>query len=308
MKWRFKTRYFNTIEAVEHLGLVRKISKDNAKLLSEHDYWYELPDDIKHYFVQPFSFILDGEVSYYYMEHYKMPNVAEQMLSGELSNSAFDRLIQKLHKFRQVLPDSPALDSQVDENARYLVLEKTKERIDELKGSSWDKSNYAITLAEKDITPEKLYEQLVEKFETHYANRTMKRIYLSHGDLVLSNILYDDRLEIMKFVDPKGKDFMYLDEYYDFAKMSQSILGNYEDIVYGNYELNVETEKLIINRSDDPHMRTAFKRFFMKYDIDYKLLRVYEASLFLSMMPLHLDDHKRMAAFLLCCKRILKVV
>lgn len=308
MNSKFKTRYFNTIEEVEHLGLVRKISKDNAKLKSEHDYWYELPDDIKHFFVQPFSFILDGEVSYYYMEYFRIPNVAEQILAGELSNAAFDRLIEKLRKFRKVLPDSPALDSQVDENARYLVLEKTKERIKELNESSWAKSNYSIALAEKDITPEKLYEELEQKFETHYARRTLKRIYLSHGDLVLSNILYDDTLGIMKFIDPKGKDFMFLDEYYDFAKLSQSILGNYEDIVYNRYELNVEAEKLIVHRADDPHMRTVFKRFLIGHDIDYKLLRVYEASLFLSMLPLHVDDHKRIAAFLISCKRILKVL
>jgi len=306
MESQFKTRYFNTVEKVKGFQYLRKISKDNAKLLAEYEYWYELPDDIKHFFVQPFGFFLDGEVSYYYMEYFEIKNVAEQILDGELSEAGFERLMNLIKDFRKVLPADPALDTQVDENAKWLVIEKTKERIKELNETSWRLSSYATQLESIGITPELLLEELTKKFEAYYPKRVPKRIILSHGDLVLSNVLYDDRINLMKLIDPKGKDYMFLDEYYDLAKLSQSILGNYEDIIYGHYEINLEVGKIIFKRPDNAYRRLIFRNYIASQNIDFGLLRVYEASLFLSMLPLHIDDHKRIAAFLLNCKKILK--
>ena len=308
MASEYKTRYFNTIEEVEFFGYLRKISKDNTKLKAEYDYWYELPDAIKHFFVQPFGFYLDGEVAYYYMEHYKIKNAAEQMVFGELSDAAFIRLMRKISDFRKVLPDEPALDSQVDDNARLLVLEKTRQRIEELNNTAWFKSKYALALESAGITPEILYKELEEKFNEHYKRRTLKRIVCSHGDLVFSNILYDDRIGIMKLVDPKGRDFMFMDEYYDLAKLSQSINGNYEDIIYGEYSLNLDSKKLFIKRPENQTHRAEFKQYLMQQNVDLKLLRTYEASLFLSMLPLHIDDLERVAALLVNCNKILKSI
>ena len=52
----------------------------------------------------------------------------------------------------------------------------------------------------------------------------------SHGDLCLSNILacYDGNV---RFIDPRGSDSIWLDEYYDMAKLSQSIMGGYDFII-----------------------------------------------------------------------------
>jgi thiamine kinase-like enzyme len=307
MSLQFRTRYFNTVEEIPFFGYLRKVSKDNVKLKAEFDFWYELPDDIKHFFVQPFNFHLDGEVSYYYMEHYRVKNAADQILEGELSDAGFERLLNKIKDYRKVLPQEPVLDTQVDDNARYLVLEKTKDRIKELNDSSWKKSSYAMELESKGITPESLYEELVSKFESSYVRRVTKRIILSHGDLVMSNILYEDSIGLMKLVDPKGLDFMYMDEYYDLAKLSQCIMGNYDDIVCGHYEINIGLEKVMIERPENAFRRSLFKNYLLSQSVDFKLLRVYEASLFLSMLPYHIDDHKRIAAFLLNCKKILKV-
>ena len=58
---------------------------------------------------------------------------------------------------------------------------------------------------------------------------------ISHGDLCMSNILWSDEMNIIKFIDPKGSEYMMLDEYYDIAKLSHSIVGNYDQIIYENY-------------------------------------------------------------------------
>ncbi len=302
----YKSRYFNKIESLEFFGYVRKLSKDITKLKAEYDYWYALPENIQHYFVQPFGFRLDGEVAYYYMEELHVKNAADLLISGELSDASFERLFKKIEDYRKVLPEEPSLDSQVDENAKFLVLEKTKERIEELKTSSWYKSSYALKLEEKKITLDSLYKELEEKFTNHYPNRLVKRIILSHGDLTLSNILWEDSIKLMKLVDPKGANYMYMDEYYDLAKLSQSVFGNYDDIVSGKYFFDADSAILSIHRPESSHQKNVFKHYLAQQNIDFKLLRVYEASLFLSMLPFHLDDQQRIAAFLVNCKKILK--
>lgn len=302
----YKSRYFNVIERIEFFGYLRKISKDITKLKAEYNYWYELPENIQHFFVQPFGFHLDGEVAYYYMEELLVKNAGELLVSGELSDASFDRLFKKIQDFRKVLPDEPVLESQVDANAKLLVLQKTKERIEELKKTAWYESNYALKLEEKKITLDGLYDELEEKFYQHYVNRTIKRIILSHGDLTLSNILWEDSIQLMKLIDPKGQDFMYMDEYYDLAKLSQSINGNYDDIVSGNYFFDINSATLSIHRQPNEHQKLVFKHYLAQQNVDFKLLRVYEASLFLSMLPFHIEDQQRIAAFLVNCKKILK--
>jgi hypothetical protein len=110
----------------------------------------------------------------------------------------------------------------------------------------------------------------------------------------------------MKLVDPKGKDYLYMDEYYDLAKLSQSINGNYDDIVYENYSFDIDSATLEIARKQNDHQQQTFKEYLKNEGIDVNLVRIYEASLFLSMLPFHLDDQQRMAAFLVNCNKILE--
>ena len=42
-----------------------------------------------------------------------------------------------------------------------------------------------------------------------------------------------------------------------------------------------------------------FREYLEKNDLDYKLIRLYEASLFLSMLPLHIDRPKKVLGFIL---------
>ena len=55
-----------------------------------------------------------------------------------------------------------------------------------------------------------------------------------------------------------------------------------------------------------------YRKIFMEYlqqnQIDYTLIRLYEASLFLSMLPLHIDREKKVFAFLLNAIQILKEI
>src|SRR4029078_11733833 len=65
---------------------------------------------------------------------------------------------------------------------------------------------------------------------------------ISHGDCCFSNILYDERIRLLKLIDPKGAmtaDQLFSDPLYDFAKLSHSILGGYDFIINEFYHLPI---------------------------------------------------------------------
>ncbi|MBC8111971.1 MAG: hypothetical protein H7Y04_12995, partial [Verrucomicrobia bacterium] len=53
-------------------------------------------------------------------------------------------------------------------------------------------------------------------------------------------------------------------------------------------------------------MKNYFKTYLEKSEYSYRLVRLYEASLFLSMLPLHIDYPKKVVAYLLTGIKILK--
>lgn len=304
----FKTRYFNTIERVERIGCLKKISKHINKIKEEYEYYYLLPETVQRFFIQPFGFTVQGEVAYYYMEESHARDFGIQAASKEISDAEFLRLLEQIQIFRNCLPDEPVLDIQVDKNARELVLTKTKERLQELKESDWYKSKYAIAIEESENSLDACYKLLEEKFEALYPQRVYKRIVLSHGDLTFNNILWDDANNYFKLIDPRGSSSMYMDEYYDLAKLSQSINGGYDDIIHNNYSINRSDMSLYIDGGFSPRVTGAFKMYVEHNKINYKLLRVYESALFLSLAVHHVDDHQRVAAFILNAARILKKI
>jgi len=304
----FKTRYFNTIERVDRIGCLRKMSKHVNKIKEEYEYYYLLPETVQRFFIQPFGFTMQGEVAYYYMEYSHAKDLGLQSAAKEVSDAEFLRFLEKIQIFKNCMPDEPVLDIQVDKNARELVLEKTKERLEELKNSDWYQSSYAIKIEESENSLDACYKLLEEKFEKFYPQRTYKRIVLSHGDLTFNNILWDDQSNYFKLIDPRGSSSMYMDEYYDLAKLSQSINGGYDDIIHDNYSINTSDMSLYIDGGLSPKVTGAFKMYVEHNKINYKLLRVYEASLFLSLAAHHTEDHQRVAAFILNAARILKKI
>ena len=124
------------------------------------------------------------------------------------------------------------------------------------------------------------YLRLYEKIAARPAENALA---IGHGDLCFSNILYSREANLLKLIDPKGalnEEDMYTDVYYDLAKLSHSICGCYD----------------------------LFKNYLEKNGFDYVRVRLYEASLFLSMLPYHMDQPGKVFGFLMNAIRILEEV
>ena len=103
------------------------------------------------------------------------------------------------------------------------------------------------------------------------------------------------------FPEPTDNLVIYTDPYYDLAKLSHSICGCYDFFNSGLYEITVMQDlswKLTVDVDAGPFV-AVFRRYLQKNGIDYRLVRLYEAGLFLSMLPYHMDQPGKVFGFLL---------
>jgi hypothetical protein len=118
----------------------------------------------------------------------------------------------------------------------------------------------------------------------------------------------------MKLIDPRGADTavdLFTDLYYDLAKLSHSVLGNYDYINNGLFSVSVGSAldlELESETGDRSIEQELFRAKLTDCGFDERLTRLYEASLFLSMMPLHSDYPRKVVAFALTASRILDEV
>lgn len=92
--------------------------------------------------------------------------------------------------------------------------------------------------------------------------------------------------------------------------MSHSICGRYDFFNNGLFEIKVNEEfsyDLEIPFDNSGFIKN-FKRKLEENGFDYLTVRIYEASLFLSMLPLHIDNPHKVFGFILNVKNILEEI
>jgi hypothetical protein len=146
----------------------------------------------------------------------------------------------------------------------------------------------------------------LDLYDTVVGRSAPEELVFSHGDLCFSNILYDKRLDLLKLIDPRGAlraEDAYLNPYYDLAKLSHSVLGHYDALNNGQFRLQLEAEIRLKLNVDAPPLadasREAFAQRVAERGYSLRTLRLLEASLFLSMLPLHADNPTKLLALLL---------
>jgi hypothetical protein len=137
---------------------------------------------------------------------------------------------------------------------------------------------------------------------------TANNLTIIHGDFCFSNLFYDNRSNQILLIDPRGVDAfgnttIYGDRRYDIAKLYQSVVGKYDHIVSGYYDLKtnsqVNFDLNLPNDSFQNDIEIEFEKSILSnsYKEDYCTLPI-TILLFFSMLPLHSDNPKRQAAFL----------
>ena len=136
-------------------------------------------------------------------------------------------------------------------------------------------------------------------------------LVIGHGDLCFSNILYSREAGLLKLIDPKGaldESQLYMDAYYDIAKLSHSVCGGYDFFNSGLYQVSLDRDlkwELSVDAVLAPYQE-AFTAKLRENGYDPSYVRICEAGLFLSMLPYHMDQPGKVFGFLLNAIRIME--
>lgn len=309
----FEARFFNSLQGNEYI--VTKTSKNKKKIKMEYTFYHLIPDDMKKWFVMPYNYVESEDSASYTMERLHMTDVAIRWVHGAIKLEEFEKLMAKLFYFINSRAWRRASRDKYIKMSRELYLDKVVQRIGNLKR---EEPYIAIAQYIKNSTKYETIDEIVKRYVSLYEEMEEKIAgnlieVIGHGDLCFSNMLYNKDTYTLKLIDTKGaltEDEMWTNPYYDLAKLSHSICGKYDFFNNGLFDIRVN-EKLYLELAiefDNKEYIQIFRSFLNKNGYDYKVIRVLEVSLFLSMLPLHIDNPQKVLGFILNSINILEEI
>lgn len=307
---RYDTRFFNRLVTSEYT--VTKTSENREKIKAEYTFWHLLPDDMKMWFVMPFDYSEDANTASYRMERLHIPNLSIKYVHGAMDAGEFEDVLQRFFHYLDSRASRPVSRADYAALADKTYLQKTDERILRLKADPKYAPVAALVASGTSYgSIDAVYERFLKLYHSAFDSLRGDPIaVVGHGDPCFSNILFDRATKTLKFVDPKGalsEDALWADPYYDLCKLSHSVCGLYDFFNSAIYEISLD-DNLRLRLSipfDNEAYRQAFRRSVRQSGYDYRFVRVGEAALFLSMLPLHIDNPHKVLGFILNAIRIM---
>jgi hypothetical protein len=301
----FDVRHFNSISG--DFNTIVKSSPDMNKIKSEHDYYYLLPAEMQRWFVQPFNYSENNGTASYAMEKLNIANAGIQWVHNSFSLKQFGVFMQHCMHFIDERPKRPCSRENFTSLTQRLFLDKVAKRVDALKASSkFERIEGLLSTGTAYPTVDSVLEKYRSLFDAYIAkSEPIDSEVIGHGDLCFSNILYDKSSGVYKLIDPRGaqqEPDLWTHPYYDIAKLCHSVLGLYDFLNYELYEIVLNDNNALTLKIMAPNInpfREYFRSELISSGVDIYLCRLFEASLFLSMLPLHIDYPRKVLAFLL---------
>ncbi len=308
----FDSRYFNSLKGNEYT--IIKSSSDIKKIKSEYTFYHLLPEDMKFWFVMPFNYQETCDSASYTMERLHMTDLAIKWVHGSMDEVEFSELMDKYFYFFSSRHAKKCPEAEYKGHANALYVEKVNDRIENLKKLPEYRKLKVLLEASTDTCIDTLvnkYFELKNKIEKQVDYP--QELVIGHGDPCFSNALYNKSTKTLKFIDPKGalaEEQLWTNPYYDVAKLSHSVCGRYDFFNNGLYDIKINPE--FSYELEIPFDNSGFVKIFRdkveKNGFDYLSVRIYEASLFLSMLPLHIDNPHKVFGFILNVKNILEEI
>lgn len=312
----FDVRFFNSVKGDDYT--VVKSSGNRDKIRAEYRFFHLLPDEMKRWFVMPYDYREDSSGASYRMERYHVPDLAVRWVHGAISLEEMDRLLTKVFHFISTRKKRNVSPEDGERMRDSLYLNKVESRMEQLKEHAlyplFDQyiSGGMISGGLDGLLGRyrKLYRRVYAQLAVEHAGNVLA---IGHGDLCFSNMLYNRDADLLKLIDPKGaeqEEQLWTDPYYDVAKLSHSVCGLYDFFNSGQYQVTLDERlrfQVEIN-FDNSRYKELFQKHAEGNGYSYLLVRLYEASLFLSMLPLHMDNPRKVFGFILNAEGILEEV
>lgn len=306
-------RHFNSARIDDFFFTKR--SRDKHKMLQEYSFYGLVPEQMRPWLVESFDYVDEGDTASYKMLRYYLADAALQWVHGAFDVDTFAVFVDRLLYFVAQRPRQEVGERQVAEVAQELFVDKLKRRTSQF--LALEEGKRIDTLAASSMPELALGSQLerfMRLYAAHEASFVGGHLVVGHGDPCFSNILYDQRRYLLKLVDPRGatsEKELWTHPLYDLCKISHSILGDYDFINGGLCRIGFADNNdllLHVDYANQEELKPIFRQRMGNLGYDVNAVRLGEASLFLSMLPLHLDYPSKALAFMLQAKRILDEV
>lgn len=306
-KTKVAAREFNTIKIDEKRGILKKYSINKDKLINEISWYLKLPAQLQYLSPRIYNYSLNSETPYVSMEYYGYHTLHELLIYGNVTLLKWHNIFQKLLFVLNDMENYQTHKSIEDmkSSLEKIYQEKTFSRLNHLRNNPsfsifFEKPIYINDvkfLSLNEYIP--LLRNLIDQLLINSFNGTFNII---HGDLCFSNIFIEDTYNFIRLIDPRGnfgKFDIYGDSRYEIAKLLHTLEGKYDYIIEDMFSIQVHSNRITFTISDySKDVLKIFKHVFSQKLYNIRELRLIEATLFLSMIPLHSDFPDRQMAML----------
>jgi hypothetical protein len=298
---RLEGREFNSFVVGPGGLFVSKSSSRREKLNREANWFKEVPAGLLGYLPRV---ILGGE-DHYEVQYINALTLAEKVLYGEPHLLDLSFATKKIDEWFSATAHSSGMrvsDKDQEEHGAEILhwlRENLSARLEEVEANKAIFGSDAHTIRQTTILAR-------NKIGSMGFPSSVPAIV--HGDLILSNILVDERDATFKLIDPRGgfgeASCLGL-QIYDWAKLAQSIFGRYEEIVGGEFEFINAADSLRFSTDEGRLRNYAFMvDWFMKSCPNPQAAKELGGLLMISAVPFHLEDPKRAFAMIIAGREL----
>lgn len=303
-------RVFNQVHVDARRGVVRKTSRHEKKFIDEINWYLKLPKNLSYMAPRVFDYSLDPGEPFVEMEFYGYPALNDLYLFGDRDMGVWSQIFQAIEHLMDDMAAyqlRPQSSDALRQAMREMYEGKTSERLAPVlldERFAWFCQDRLVINGRDCLGLPAMLETLGPLADAMglYAQEYFT---ILHGDLCLSNILFDPRNRLVRVIDPRGAfgPFdLHGDPRYDLAKLCHSLEGDYDFLLNDMFDLYVNGDCLTLNPYLDPR-HIAIKSLFhqratRKWGEAYRQAKFIESLLFVSMVPLHADRFRSQQAFL----------
>lgn len=295
-------RAFNELSIDPVVGTITKRSRHVEKFIDEINYLRLLPPDVAVLFPRVLEASTDWAAPHLRIEYYGYPTLAEVFVFENVDPAIWERVFVHLAELVGGVfgrHRRPLAGRALHE----MYVSKTQQRLAALDAPADLRAlvryeGHVVVNGRRVRNVPLLWEAIEREVTRMTASGEATVI---HGDLCLSNVLYDLRSRICKLVDPRGSfgtAGIFGDPRYDVAKLYHSVYGFYDFITNDLFHVRLdglEVQLDIRSRPQHTDIRARFEKvFFPAWDRREVLLVT--ALLFASMPVLHYERPARQIA------------
>ena len=236
---QFEPRYFNDLNLQE--GIVTKKSGNVFKIKAEKEWFRSAP---KRVLTNLPRFYDSESESNYQLEYLECYTLRELSLFARLKDEDWKFIIEKFLNF---LDDTQNIyrQSECEFDFNSFITNKNHER-------TLNSTVFPFNVDDEIFINKKNYgtiRNLIDNLnESIFKENFNSNVSYMHGDLCFSNIFYDFRSRNLKFIDPRGHIGNIITQWgfidYDIAKFAHSLCYRYDDIIAGNFDGNIEHNRI----------------------------------------------------------------